>query len=113
MIWTVPARLRRVVDGDTVHCDLDLGWGVWLGDEPIRLARINAPELGTPDGDEAKLFLTAALEGRLLDDQKTWRCTFTSTGFDRYRRALGELVCPGVGNLSDLMLSAGHAVPYP
>jgi endonuclease YncB( thermonuclease family) len=112
VIWTVPARLRRVVDGDTVHCDLDLGWGVWLGDEPIRLARINAPELRTPDGDAARLFLAAQTQGLLLDSQAAWRCTFTSKGFDRYRRALGELVCPGVGNLSDLMLSSGHAEPY-
>lgn len=108
-LWIVPAVLVRVVDGDTIRCDLDLGWGLWLRNEPIRLARINAPELRTPAGDAASEFLTK-LCAPILGAPAA---TFHSTGFDKYRRALGELVVVSLGNLSDLMLATDHAVPYP
>lgn len=106
--WTVPARIVRIVDGDTLRCDLDLGWGVWLPNEPVRLARINAPELGTVEGTDAAKFLT----GLCAPVLNASGVLFTSTGFDKYRRALGELVVPSLGNLSDLMLSSGHAFAY-
>lgn len=112
--YAVPARIVRVVDGDSLRCDLDLGWGIWLLGEPVRLARIDAPELGEPGGDEARLWLARQVQGLIADGRNVpATCTFTSTGFDKYRRALGELVTPGLGNLSDLMLGAGMAVPYP
>lgn len=107
--WTVPARIVRVVDGDTIRCDLDLGWGVWLENEPVRLARINAPEMSTPEGKDAAAFLTGLLAPVTGGNPAA---TFTSRGFDRYRRALGELIVTSLGNLSDLMLSTDHAVPY-
>lgn len=109
--YVVPCRVVEVVDGDSLHCDLDLGWGVWLIDEPVRLARIDAPELSEPGGDEARDFLSAQLQGVIASLRAS--CTLTSVGFDKYRRALGELVVPGLGNVSDLMLQAGQAVPYP
>ncbi len=37
------ARVLRVVDGDTLRLDLDLGFKVHI-EEIVRLARINAPE---------------------------------------------------------------------
>jgi micrococcal nuclease len=110
--WTVPARIRRVVDGDTLRVDLDLGWGVWLGDEPIRLAGINADEMNTIEGQAARDFLAAHLEP-LIDPPTMWRCSFVSTGFDKYRRALGFIYTPDGVNLSTLMLQSGHAEPYP
>ena len=41
--------IDRWVDGDTVDVDIDLGFGVWLKDQRVRLYGINAPEsaLGT------------------------------------------------------------------
>jgi micrococcal nuclease len=110
LIYTVPARLVRVVDGDTLRVDLDLGWGVFMLDEPIRLARINAPEMSTPEGVEARDFLTSILLQPLAAQTE---CSFASHGFDKYRRALGELIVPSVGNISDMMLSTGHATAYP
>ena len=32
-------------DGDTVRCSLDLGCGIWLRNEPIRLRGIDCPEV--------------------------------------------------------------------
>ena len=43
------ATLTRVVDGDTVDCDIDLGFGVWLKNQRVRLYGINTPETRTRD----------------------------------------------------------------
>jgi len=39
------AIVTAVYDGDTCTVDIDLGLGVWLRGEKLRLYRINAPEL--------------------------------------------------------------------
>ena len=54
-------KVIRVVDGDTVDVDIDLGFGVWLKDERVRIMGIDTPESRTRDKVE-KLFGTAAKE---------------------------------------------------
>lgn len=58
--WTVPGTVVRVIDGDTIQADLDLGWGVILRKATIRIADINCPELSTAEGVTAAA-RTAAL----------------------------------------------------
>ena len=36
--------VTRVVDGDTIHCDIDLGFGVYLKNQVFRFYGLNAPE---------------------------------------------------------------------
>ena len=43
-LYEYRADIRRVVDGDTVDADIDLGFNVWLRNERLRLYRIDAPE---------------------------------------------------------------------
>jgi endonuclease YncB( thermonuclease family) len=52
--WIVPATGVRVVDGDTIEVDLDLGWRVYRNREHIRVSGINAPERNTRAGKRAK-----------------------------------------------------------
>tara|TARA_R100000008_G_scaffold80554_1_gene63051 strand:+ start:888 stop:1361 length:474 start_codon:yes stop_codon:yes gene_type:complete len=47
--------IRRVVDGDTVDVDIDLGFGIWKQKERIRLYGIDTPESRTSDAVE-KIF---------------------------------------------------------
>lgn len=58
--YTYNAQVVRVVDGDTVELDVDLGFGVWkraiggAGDEcSFRLLGCNAREHDAPGGQEA------------------------------------------------------------
>jgi micrococcal nuclease len=59
--------IKRIVDGDTVDVDIDLGFNVWLNDQRIRLSDIDTPETRTSDkieehfGELAKQFVEKQL----------------------------------------------------
>jgi len=42
-------RIVRVIDGDTIVVDIDLGYGLWQVGEPLRLRGIDAAEANDPD----------------------------------------------------------------
>ena len=42
-------KIRRVVDGDTVDVDIDLGFGIVYANQRIRLYGIDTPESRTRD----------------------------------------------------------------
>tara|TARA_Y100001951_G_scaffold103645_1_gene112960 strand:- start:1797 stop:2210 length:414 start_codon:yes stop_codon:yes gene_type:complete len=52
-------KILRVVDGDTVDVDIDLGFGMWMHKERIRLYGIDTPESRTRDLEEKKYGLMA------------------------------------------------------
>ena len=54
------ATLLKIVDGDTVDVDIDLGFGVWLSNQRIRLYGIDTPESRTRDLEEKKCGKLAA-----------------------------------------------------
>ena len=44
--------MLRVVDGDTVDVDIDLGFGIWMRKQRIRMYGIDTPESRTRDLEE-------------------------------------------------------------
>tara|TARA_R100001224_G_scaffold72370_1_gene44202 strand:+ start:196 stop:624 length:429 start_codon:yes stop_codon:yes gene_type:complete len=52
-------KLVKVVDGDTVDIDIDLGFGVWLRNQRIRIMGIDTPESRTSDPVEKKYGMLA------------------------------------------------------
>jgi micrococcal nuclease len=60
-MYRYKATVVRVVDGDTVVMDVDLGFGVWMRAQAFRLLGLNARERAEIGGAEA----TANLEKRL------------------------------------------------
>ena len=106
------ARITRVIDGDTVEAQVDLGFRVSL-DVVLRLIGINAPEVHGPDrprGQAATRHLTELLQ-RLTptDGRITVRTQKDLT--EKYGRYLATLIA-GEVNLNDRMVSDGHAVPF-
>ena len=59
--FTHPAKVLRVIDGDTFRASIDLGFGVALPDVSVRLLGVRAPELSEPGGPQAAARLRAAL----------------------------------------------------
>lgn len=52
-MYTYGVRYKRVIDGDTFVCDIDLGFDIWLTDRHCRLLGIDTPEKNTPEGKMA------------------------------------------------------------
>jgi micrococcal nuclease len=103
--WKVPAVVRRVVDGDTIELDLDLGWRVYRNLEHLRILGINAPEKNTKAGKAAKAFAEALLPAGL-------QVVVTSQAKPTFTRTVGAIEIPGKGDFAALMVAAGHATPF-
>ena len=51
-MYIYSAHVTKVIDGDTIEIDLDLGFGVWYRNQRVRLNGIDTPESRTKDKDE-------------------------------------------------------------
>lgn len=105
--------VTRVVDGDTVDVDIDLGFGMTYKKQRVRLYGIDTPESRTRDliekkyGKAAKKFLQEKIESADV-------VTLYSHDKGKFGRILGELFINGSSDLSlnQLMINNHHAVAY-
>jgi len=114
-------KLLRVVDGDTVDVDIELGFGVVLSDERVRIMGIDTPESRTSDKVE-KLFGLAAKKRlkELLGKQPVLRTQIAKDGEDmkgKFGRVLGDFNVYDAKTDSwrpatEVMIDEGHCVPY-
>ena len=91
--YTYRATITRVIDGDTVVADIDLGFHTWRREVYLRLARINAPE---PKGSTRKAGLAAGawLRKKVEGKEIIIRTVKSKRGQDQlgsFRRYLAEL----------------------
>ncbi len=109
------AKLVKVVDGDTVDVDIDLGFGVWLKDERVRIMGIDTPESRTSDKVE-KVFGLAAKERikQLIEKDCILKTFAAKDGEDmkgKFGRILGDFIV-GDKMVTEIMIDEGHAVKY-
>ena len=84
-------KIVKVIDGDTVDVDIDLGFGVWLKKQRIRFYGIDTPESRTRDLEEKKygLIAKAFVEAHLpVGSTRTLTTVKDKTG--KYGRILGK-----------------------
>ena len=108
--------LLKAVDGDTVDVDIDLGFGVWLKDERVRIMGIDTPESRTSNKVE-KLFGTAAKNRlkELLEHGAVLITTEDKSGEDmkgKFGRILGDFKTPDGKLVTDVLIEEGHCVAY-
>lgn len=60
-MYTYNAAIVRVIDGDTLVVNIDLGFHTWRNEQTIRLLGCNAREIHDQGGPEARDNLTAML----------------------------------------------------
>ena len=104
----------RVIDGDTIEADVDLGFGVALKKQNIRLWGIDCPPIRTLDDEVKKLGYKSkeALEQYAsLDAVSSGDITIESHGKGKYGRILATVFSSGK-DICARMLKYGHAVPY-
>ena len=111
-MYEYKCKVTRVVDGDTVDIDIDLGFGVWLHKERVRIYGIDTPESRTRDKVEkrfgllAKEFVKQFVKGSsvILRTQK-----YDAKG--KFGRILGDFSVKGA-RVSRVMIERHHAVEY-
>ena len=106
-MYEYAATVLKVVDGDTVHLEVDLGLDQ-SRKLSARLYGINAPELNTAAGKAARQHLTFLLFGG--DGPRVTVRTYKDRR-EKYGRYLGTLVKAGV-DVNHQMVEDGHAVVY-
>ena len=110
------ARVIKVIDGDTVDVDIDLGFGVWLKDERVRIMGIDTPESRTRDKVEKKFGLAAkARLKELLGPTPILKTQVGKGGEDmkgKFGRILGDFLTEDGKKCGELLVKEGHAVKY-
>ena len=108
----------KVVDGDTIDADIDLGFDVKVK-KRIRFMGINAPESRTKDLEEKARGLAAKDRVKqLLEGCEN--ITLKSHGVGKFGRCLGEIMLDKVDgsekltlvSLNELLIKEGHAIKY-
>jgi len=101
-------------DGDTLTLDIDLGFGVWLRGQAVRLAGIDTPEINSRDAAIRTRALAARDRVRALCPLGL-EVTLTSLRYDsreKYGRILGSVQLPDGSDLARTLLTEGHARAY-
>jgi micrococcal nuclease len=113
-LYYYEGEIVRVVDGDTVIVNCDLGFGLWKKNLKLRFSGIDTPEKRTRNLKEKELGLKATARVKELCANKI---RFISHFLDKYGRSLaipyvinedgttGESIC-------EILINEGHAVKY-
>lgn len=105
----------KVVDGDTIDVDIDLGMNTIRANERIRLAGIDTPESRTTDKLEKSLGLESKeyLKSKLKEAKKIVIKTELPDSTEKYGRMLGWLYLDDdTISLNDHMIEDGYAWGY-
>jgi len=115
-MYEYKVNILKVVDGDTVDVDIDLGFGCWLRNERVRIVGIDCPESRTSDriekvfGEAAKQRLTS-----LLSSEATLISQISKMGENmkgKFGRILGDFKTINDQIVSTTLMEEGHAVAY-
>lgn len=115
-------KILKVVDGDTVDVDIELGFGIVLTDERVRIMGIDTPESRTSDkvedifGEAAKARVKELLGNGEYAILKT---EVNKDGEDmkgKFGRVLGDFIVEEWEGqpklLTEILIEEGHAVKY-
>ena len=116
-MYEYKCKILRVVDGDTVDIDIDLGFGVWMHKERVRMMGIDTPESRTKDTVEKAFGL--ASKNRLkellpIGSIQVLKTEIDKSGEDKkgkFGRILGDFLIEGK-RATDILIEEGHAVAY-
>ncbi len=115
-MYEYKCKVNKVIDGDTVDVDIDLGFGVVLTDERVRVMGIDTPESRTRNKVE-KLFGLAskARLKELLSKHCVLKTEINKNGEDmkgKFGRVLGDFVATDGRMITDILIEEGYAVAY-
>ena len=112
-MYEYKAKLIRVVDGDTIDAEIDLGFKVYIK-ERIRFAGIDTPESRTRHKHEKSWGLAAKCRVKDLLGQEDAEFTLTTElqKKGKFGRILGSVILTDGTSLSEILLDEKLAIPY-
>lgn len=113
MDYIYKIKVTRVVDGDTIDADIDLGFNMTLS-KRIRLHGINTPETRTRDKQEKKRGLAAKERLQQIIDAQQGVLFLKSMDQGKFGRCIGVLFEQDFDDqsINDMLVEEGHAVEY-
>lgn len=110
-MYTYSVKVTRVVDGDTVDVDIDLGFGMSYRKQRVRMMGIDTPESRTRNLEEK--FYGKASKAHLVEKLKDQKVKLVSHDKGKFGRILGELfIGDNPVSVNQQMIDEFHAVPY-
>ena len=113
-------KVIKVVDGDTVDVDIELGFGIVLTDERVLVMGIDTPESRTSDkvedlfGEAAKKRVKELMENDVILITQEDKHGEDMKG--KFGRILGDFYVERYEGkrekLTEVMIDEGHCVPY-
>ena len=112
-MYQYKAEIIAVIDGDTIEVDFDLGFGVWLRKQRIRLEGIDTPESRTLDKEEKirGILSKEKLKEVLLKDKYIYVQTKLDPN-EKFGRILAKISTPSGIEVNQWMISNYYAVAY-
>ena len=115
------AICERVIDGDTIIANVDLGFDTWKKVR-VRFAGVNTPETRTRDKEEKERGLKAKARVQSIMDMNENKVRLEVHGMGKYGRALADILVETVGTIADrgltltnvnkLLIKEGHGEEY-
>ena len=107
------ATVVRVVDGDTIRLDIDLGFDIVLNNQSVRLYRVDTPECRTRDLKEkaAGLLAKSVVKGFVDQGSKVVIKTYLDTK-GKFGRILGTIITDEGVNINEHLINNNYAVEY-
>lgn len=114
-MYTYKCRINKVLDGDTVEIDLDLGFNIILANQKVRMLGVDTPESRTANKEEKPrgLLSKKKLQEKLPVGSWVKITTHKSdNNDDKFGRILGEFILEDGTNVNKWLIENNYAVPY-
>ena len=114
-MYQYKCKINKVLDGDTVDIDLDLGFNIVLVNQRVRMAGVDTPESRTTNKEEKPRGL---LSKKKLGEKLpvgSWQIIETQksdNNDDKFGRILGIFILEDGTRVNDWLIQNNYAVPY-
>ena len=114
-MYQYKCKILKVLDGDTVDIDLDLGFKIVLANQRVRMAGIDTPESRTTIAEEK---VRGQLSKKKLAEKLpigSWQIIETQkpdSNDDKFGRILGVFILEDGTRVNDWLIQNNYAVPY-
>jgi len=114
-MYQYSCKVNKVLDGDTVDIDLDLGFNIVLANQRVRMAGVDTPESRTSNKEEKPRGLLSKKKLAEKLPAGSWVKVNTlkpDNNDDKFGRILGEFILDDGTNLNHWLINNNYAVPY-